>query len=174
MKNFYVGSLLKSVESKDSAIQLMQDVREIYQRGGFNLTKITSNRKGVLKSGPKHHRKYGVENQDLNGKLPEERELGICWDIERDAFKFQIDLKEKPMTRRKMLSIVSSIYNPLGFVVPFVLKSKRLLQLLCQDEIGWDERVDDSIINEWLIWKKNLKVSGNQQVFETTWIWKDK
>ena len=39
----------------------------------------------------------------------------------------------------------------------FILKGKRLLQLLFQDEIGWDERVDDSIINEWLIWQKSLK-----------------
>ena len=56
-----------------------------------------------------------------------------------------------------MLSIVSSIYDPLGFVAPFILKDKRLLQLLCQDEIGWDKRIDDSITNEWLIWQKSLK-----------------
>ena len=61
------------------------------------------------------------------------------------------------MTRRGMLSIVSSIYDPLGFVAPFILKGERLLQLLCQDENGWDERVGDSIINEWLIWQKSLK-----------------
>ena len=52
------------------------------------------------------------------------------------------------MTRREMLSIVSSIYDPLEFVAPFILKGKRLRKLLCHDEIGWDERVDDSIINE--------------------------
>ena len=121
------------------------------QCGGFNIIKFTSNRQGVLKSVPKNQRKDGVKNRDLDGKLPEERALGIYWDIERDTFKFQIDIKEKPMTRRGMLSIVSSIYDPLGFVAPFILKGKRLLQLLCQDEIGWDDRVDDSTINEWLI-----------------------
>ena len=56
-----------------------------------------------------------------------------------------------------MLSIVSSIYDPHGFVAPIILKGKRLLQLLCQDEIGCDERVDDFIINEWLTWQKSLK-----------------
>ena len=40
------------------------------------------------------------------------------------------------MTQKGMLSIVSSIYDPLGFVTSFILKGKRLLQLLCQDEIG--------------------------------------
>ena len=61
------------------------------------------------------------------------------------------------MTRRGMFSIVSSIYDPLGFVAPFILKGKIILQLLCQDEIGWDERVDDSIIDDWLIWQKRLQ-----------------
>ena len=55
-KKIYVENLLKSVESEDSTIQLIQDVRKICQRGGFSLTKFTSNRKDVLKSVPKHHR----------------------------------------------------------------------------------------------------------------------
>lgn len=50
------------------------------------------------------------------------------------------------MTQRGKLSIVSSINGPLGFVAPFVLKGKGLTKLLCQDEIGWDERVNDSNI----------------------------
>ena len=115
MKNFYL----------DSAIQLIQDVKNICQRGGFNLTK----------SVPENHRKDGAKNTDVDGKLPEVSVLGICWDIERDTFKFQIDLKEKRVTQRGMLSIVSSIYDPLGFVAPFILRGKRLLQLLCQDGI---------------------------------------
>ena len=115
MKNFYL----------DSAIQLIQDVKNICQRGGFNLTK----------SVPENHRKDGAKNRDVDGKLPEASVLGICWDIERDTFKFQIDLKEKRVTQRGMLSIVSSIYDPLGFVAPFILRGKRLPQLLCQDGI---------------------------------------
>ena len=170
MRNFYVDDLFKSVESEDSAIQLIQDVRKICQRGGFNLTTFTSNRNGVVKSVPENYRKDIVKNKDLDGKLPEERALGICWDTERDTFKFQIDIKEKPITRRGMLSIVSSVYDPLGLVAPFILKGKRILQLLCQDEIGWDERVDDSVIDDWLIWQKSLKDSRgsrNQQVLQT-------
>ena len=77
-----------------------------------------------------------VSRIEILMELPEERALWICWDTERDTFKFQIDLKEKPMTPRGMLSTVSSIYDPLGFVAPFILEGKRLLQLLCQDEIG--------------------------------------
>ena len=50
--------------------------------------KFTSNRKGVLKSVSENHRKDGVKNRDLDGKLPEEKALGICRDTERDIFRF--------------------------------------------------------------------------------------
>ena len=73
MKNFYVDDLLKPVESKDSTIQFIQDdARKICQCSGFNLTKFTSNRKGVLKSVPENHRKDGVKNIDLDSKLPQD------------------------------------------------------------------------------------------------------
>ena len=83
LKPFCVDNLLKSVESEDSAIQLIQDVSKMCQCGCFNLTKFTSNRKPVLKSVPENHRKDGVKNRVLDGKLPEERTLRICWDAER-------------------------------------------------------------------------------------------
>ena len=50
--------------------------------------KFTSNRKGVLKSVSENHRKDGVKNIDPDGKLPEEKASGICWDTERDTFRF--------------------------------------------------------------------------------------
>ena len=68
------------------------------------------------------------------------------------------------MTQREMLSNVSSIYDLLGFVAPFILKSKIKLQLLYQDEIGWDERVHDSFISEWIIWQKSLRVTKSTGV----------
>ena len=60
------------------------------------------------------------------------------------------------MTRRGMLSLISSIFDPLGFVAPQTLRGKRILQLLCQDEIGWDEIAPNDIIREWQLWCETL------------------
>ena len=60
------------------------------------------------------------------------------------------------MTRKRMLSIISSIYNPLGFVAPYTLEGKKLLQKLCEDIIGWDTKVTGNIVQEWKIWCENL------------------
>ncbi|XP_006819133.1 uncharacterized protein LOC102802549 [Saccoglossus kowalevskii] len=50
LRNFYVDDCLKSVESETKAISLVHDLRDLCQRGGFNLTKWMSNSRVVLES----------------------------------------------------------------------------------------------------------------------------
>ena len=94
---------------------------------------------------PDARRRDGAKDKDLTGSLPIERALGIFWDAENDVIKFKIDLKDQPMTRRGMLSVISSIYDPLGLACPFLLQGRRRLQGLCQVMHGWDEMVPDNI-----------------------------
>ena len=89
----------------------------------------------VLESIPEEERSKDVKTLDLNyDDLPIERALGIQWCVEPDTFKFRITVKDKPVTRRRILSVVSSIYDPLGFAAPFTLTAKKLLQDLCREE----------------------------------------
>ena len=129
--NFYVDDMLKVVENEDKAIGLMKGVKSMFQEGGFNLTKFTSNSKGVLQCIPEKDRKMAIKNSDLLGSLPEERALGVLWNVENDTLGFKVNLKEKPLTRRGVLSVLSSIYDPLGFGAPF-LKGNRIIQKVCQ------------------------------------------
>ena len=76
--------------------------------------------------------------------------------MENDTLGFKVNLKEKPLTRRGVLSVLSSIYDPLGFGAPFQLKGKKIMQKLCQQNLKWDEDIPDEISNEWLTWKENL------------------
>ena len=69
---------------------------------------------------------------------------------------FKVNLKEKPLTRREVLSTLSSIYDPLGFDAPFLLQGKQILQKLCHLNLKWDEHIPDETSNEWLSWKENL------------------
>ena len=57
-------------------------------------------------------------------------------------FCFKIVANEKPLTRRGVLSVASSLYDPLGFVALFTLSAKMILQELCKKTLGWDERID--------------------------------
>ena len=74
-----------------------------------------------------------------------DRALDIQWNIEEDKLEFKVKLKEKPMTRRGMLSIISSIYDPLGLLNPYLLKGKKMLQNLWYDSLGWDEEIPENV-----------------------------
>ena len=156
-KNFYVDDLLKSLPTVEDTINLVSDVIKMCAAGGFNLTKFTSNSKEVLKTIPEERRKKGVKNQDLvSGDIPEEKALGVHWNVEEDVLGFQIELKEKPLTRRGLLSTLSSVYDPLGIVAPFILEGRSIIQKLCKGKFKWDETIPEDLKYEWIKWKNKL------------------
>ncbi|KAK2879287.1 hypothetical protein Q8A73_007303, partial [Channa argus] len=157
-KNFYVDDCLKSVTNEDTAIALCSNLRSILAKGGFRLTKWSSNSRKLLNSIPEEERAQGFKNLDLDeGNLPMERALGIQWCAESDKFKFKINLKDRPHTRRGLLSLVSSIFDPLGFLAPIVLPAKKILQDLCRRKLSWDEQLPDDVIKSWTRWVSDLQ-----------------
>ncbi|XP_030584648.1 uncharacterized protein LOC115779895 [Archocentrus centrarchus] len=86
-----------------------------------------------------------------------ERALGIKWCVVSDQFHFRVIVDERPLSRRGVLSTVASIYDPLGFVAPFILVGKQILQEMCQDKIGWDEPLSEDLKPRWESWLLDLK-----------------
>lgn len=131
-ENFYVDDGLKSVPTVPEAIKLINNGTEMCMRGGFRLHKFTSNTKEVVESIAEALLTKDIKDIinvikdiDLNcDLLPPEHVLGVEWNIENDAFKFRITLKDKPLTRHGILSTVSSVYDPHGFAAPFLLQGK--------------------------------------------------
>jgi len=155
--DFYVDDGLKSVPSVQEAIELVNDSKGICSKGGFNLHKFVSNSKEVLKTIPEPDRAEGVKKIDMDlDSLPVERTLGVQWCVETDSFQFNIVLQNKPCTRRGILSTVSSIYDPLGFVAPLLLQGKSILQELCHLKLDWDDPIPEEPMAEWERWKREL------------------
>ena len=138
-QSFYVDDCLKSTSSEEEAVLLIKDLTALCLRGGFYLTKWVSNSRVVLQAVAEEHRAKDLKELDLDrDSLPLERALGLQWCIESDAFQFKMLMKEKPYTRRGMLSLLSSVYDPLGFIAPITLPGKVLLQELCRRNLVVD------------------------------------
>ena len=150
-----MDTCLKSIKGETKAISLVSELRTLLSKWGFRLTKSISNCRKVIESVPSLERAVSVKDPLLD-QLPCERALGTRWDVETGTFSFKISLKDKPYTRRGILSIVSSIYDPLGFVAPFILPAKRLLQNLCRKGLRWDDIVSIEGITTWHSWVGDL------------------
>lgn len=155
--NFYVDDCLKSVPTERQAISLVKNLKEMCSLGGFKLTKWVSNSRTVLASIPENDRAKQIKNLDLDReKLPPDRALGLYWNIENDVFSFHVTANNKIPTRRNILALVSSVYDPLGFLAPFILKARQILQELCKARYGWDEVIPADLLKPWLQWLKEL------------------
>ena len=80
----------------------------------------------------------------------------MVWNIKTDTFGFKISLKDKPETKRGILSKLNSSYDPLGLTSPYILKGRRTTQKLCQGNTAWDDTVSEEVQKEWTKWKGKL------------------
>ena len=55
-----------------------------------------------------------------------------------------------------MLSLISCLYDPLGFVAALILPAKVLLQELCRLDFGWDKTVPNETLVKWRAWVDDL------------------
>nr|XP_027213054.1 uncharacterized protein LOC113806132 [Penaeus vannamei] len=166
-RDSYVDDLLASVDSHEAAKTIMNDIGRVLSKGGFQI------KQWVMSGG----------NNCVNScssiiETNTEKVLGLNWDPESDLFFFVVrinfskrirklrtapdltkdklenELPEK-LTRRMILSQVSSIYDPLGLIAPFTLKAKLLMRELvldlgnCDKKLGWDYAVSSHMNNEW-------------------------
>ena len=132
-KDYYVDDGLKSVKCVDTATNLIQNCQAMCAKAGLRLHKFSSNKKEVIQAVPPEDRAKGLQELDLTrDPLPIERTLGIIWCAETDSLQFSIVIQDRPLTRRGILSTVSSVYDPLGLVAPPILTGKQILQDLCR------------------------------------------
>ena len=125
-------------------MKTVEDAKKLYEQltpmlasGGFHLTKWIRNNSEILDVIPQSEMAGQLRTFSLDIEtLPIERALGLERNIEGDCFQFNISQKDKPHTRRGILSMVSSVFDPLGFVAPFVLSAKIILQRLCKKGLG--------------------------------------
>ena len=154
-KDFYVDDGLISVSTTQEAKSLIQRAVEMCGKANLRLHKFSSNCKEVLESIPQ------TETAALRLDIPTcaenmQRVLGLEWSVESDSFRFLNNLKQKPITRRGILSVVSQLYDPIGFIAPFILIGKNILQRVNEAGLDWDEPVPEDINKDWQNWVSQL------------------
>lgn len=157
MRNFYVDDGLTSVPTEKEAIDLLKRTQKMLAASNLKLHKIASNSNNVMKAFSPQDLAKDLKDLDLGAEtLPLQRSLGLIWNLESDSFGFQVSLKEKPFTKRGILSTVQSLYDPLGFVSPITVQGKALVRELSSKEHDWDDPLPSDKQVSWKLWKESL------------------
>ena len=133
------------------------EVIKTLSAGGFKLTKFISNSPKILKELLRYgvSQKHAVVDLDLQ-KTSIQRTLGVLWDMENGLLKLKTIQKDITMTKRGLLSSVSSIFDPLGILTLTIIEPKQIIQLAWQIKINWDNPVPLDLEIRWKNWLTNL------------------
>lgn len=156
----YVDDAMFSTETPSQAIQLAQEIRQIHSAGGFEIRNWVSNSKQVLSALNEDY----VEERSLDltqGPMATEKVLGMWWCTATDEFIYKIQWERygpellkgaiRP-TKRQMLQVLMSIFDPLGLISHYLMYLKVLLQEVWRSGIQWDEGVDSVLFEKWCKW----------------------
>ncbi|GBN94076.1 hypothetical protein AVEN_248723-1 [Araneus ventricosus] len=115
--------------------------REIMKEGAFELRCWASN--------------DSKEDQD------KQMVLGLSWDVVSDDLSCKLPAntdctQEKPVTKRVLLSVIYSVYDPIGFTAPALLLPKLLMQEAWRGKIGWDEVLPVELEHKYRLWEKTM------------------
>ena len=154
-RHFYVDDCLRSVATTDEARRLTEQLPQLAAEGGFRLTKWISNDARALES-VREEDKVSTPQQRVPGAPADDAVLGVYWDTEDDCFCFSANLPNHHRTRRGLLSALSSVYDPLGLLGPFILEARRIVQDLCRLNLRWDDPIPEDAERRWETWTRAL------------------
>ncbi|XP_036002193.1 uncharacterized protein LOC118565663 [Fundulus heteroclitus] len=164
-RQFYVDDGLTSVATSQDAIDLLKRTQNMLAESNLRLHKIASNCSQVMEAFPSEDRAKDLKHLDLGvDPLPIQRTLGLCWNLQADSFTYRVSVATKPFTRRGLLSVVNSLYDPLGLVAPVIMQGKALLRELSSEVRDWDEPLNPIKHEMWDAWKNSLKALENLQI----------
>ena len=81
--------------------------------------------------------------------------------IESDTFHLDLaQIAEKAEglepTKRNVLHLLASLFDPLGLISPVTVSMKILFQAICSTKFDWDETLTGEINGKWEKWVKDL------------------
>ena len=164
-KDFYVDDWCKSVEDVETARNLRKKVTEALKEGGFTLCKFKSTHRGVLEETDVFQLPENAEDFLTSPTESAEKILGMRYDFVSDVFFFQPKsekVEKSVKTKREMLKVVASLYDPMGFICPFVIKGRMQFQRAVKAVRGWNDKdlLPERLMSEFQEWQRKMPDLG--------------
>jgi len=101
---------------------------------------------------------------------PTSRVLGIHWLVKEDRLTFRkTERTFRNITKRNLLSLLCSLYDPLGILTPFVMRGRVLVQMLWMGKVGWDDDIEPNMKASISEWASEIDDIPNLSVPRTYW-----
>ena len=104
-----------STPDEDTVKTLIKGLISLLKEGGFELAKFSSNNVSVLEALPNDCLTPALTEVDFRvEELPSHQALGLVWEPQGNYLRIKIAMLSYPSTRRDLLLLVMSLFDPLG------------------------------------------------------------
>lgn len=154
--SLYVDDLFFGANTVSTAFELSSDAVTILKSAGMNLRKLNTNCDELRLLWMKN----GLSSDC--GSDSRLKMLGLIWNPVEDEILLDVSsllqsLLHLKNTKRFVLHLAAMIFDPVGFVSPFVVQIKCLLQEIWQRGIDWDSELPEDLKIRWNNWCSEIK-----------------
>ena len=172
--SLYVDDLIAGADDVQDAFRFYIDSKSLMSAAGMNLRKWNSNSVELLNLiGGDNVQSLETKTDDIQvseedesyakattGYSPNVKDgnfvklLGVLWNSSQDYLTFNLNelieyAKSLNASKRSILKLTAKIFDPLGFLSPFVIQMKILFQDLCCGQFNWDDPLSEKTYNNW-------------------------
>jgi hypothetical protein len=139
-KSLYVDNVVVSLETENQVAEFKEKSIAIFKDAKMDLRQWET-------------------SLDLNVKGSSTSVLGLQWNKEEDTLSCQVPEiadNQGSVNKRKVLSIVSQVFDPVGFTCPALLQPKIMLQTSWSSSMDWDRDWGEEETRKFKVWMDDL------------------
>lgn len=149
--DFYVDDLISGCNDESTLAEIYQQITTKLESACFNLRKVKSNSSKFINS---ISSTSNSEQENFKIISSPSHALGIEWNPNTDKIlmvssKLYDCNNDTPFTKRSILSLTSSLFDPLGLLSCCTIVCKVILQMLWSQKLAWDDEVPPNINKMW-------------------------
>jgi len=157
LKSLYVDNCVTSVATYDEYEQFRRQAIEIMANAKMDLRgwECSQPAEDSTELGNSTESQQTAKMvSDLKEDETSVKVLGLVWNKAKDTLSCDVPSLEPngSTTKRTVLSCLSKIFDPVGFLCPAMLPLKLLLQSAWLANLGWDEQLPEEAVNKFKKW----------------------
>lgn len=155
LTDFYMDDLMTGCQNIEEGKNIYEQMIQLLGKAGFELQKWNTNDSELMNY-------MSIDKDEGNLELKTDiimKILGLTWSRRTDEFEYSVTLPplKIPVTKRSVISHISMLFDPLGWLAPVIITAKILIQKLWLSGIHWDDELPSILLKEWFTYRSEIE-----------------
>ncbi|GBL77967.1 hypothetical protein AVEN_143292-1 [Araneus ventricosus] len=167
--SIYVDDIIGGHQNTEDAYHTSTECMHIFREAGMTLHKWQTNSEELRKLWIKEDMVSGDSSQVVEPSGLPFKVLGVSWNKREDSLYFDVQnlvtfLSSRVNSKRCLLQAIGRIFDPVGFLGPFVLRVKLLMQEIWKLPLDWDDDLPECLSLAWNRWCNEVPGLGELRI----------